>query len=81
MAVQILPKRSNTALAIPQASDLIAGELAMNVADGKFYTKTTGGAVKEMGSDGLGWPGSFLGPRPPDTIVLGELRDLGLLGF
>ena len=52
MAVQILPKRSNTALAIPQASDLIAGELAMNVADGKFYTKTTGGAIKEMGGAG-----------------------------
>ena len=52
MAVQILPKRSNTALAIPQASDLVAGELAMNVADGKFYTKTTGGAVKEMGGAG-----------------------------
>ena len=52
MAVQILPKRSNTALAIPQASDLIAGELAMNVADGKFYTKTTGGVVKEIGGAG-----------------------------
>jgi len=52
MAVQILPKRSNTALAIPQASDLVAGELAMNVADGKFYTKTTGGAVKEIGGAG-----------------------------
>jgi succinate dehydrogenase/fumarate reductase flavoprotein subunit len=52
MAVQILPKRSNTALAIPQASDLIAGELAMNVADGKFYTKTTGGVVKEVGGAG-----------------------------
>ena len=52
MAVQILPKRSETALAVPTASSLVAGELAMNVADGKFYTKTTGGAVKEMGGAG-----------------------------
>ena len=52
MAVQILPKRSNTALAIPQASDLIAGELAMNVADGKFYTKKTDNSVVEVGGAG-----------------------------
>ena len=52
MAVQILPKRSETALAIPQTSDLIPGELAMNVTDGKFYTKTSGGVVKEVGGAG-----------------------------
>jgi len=52
MAVQILPKRSETALAVPTASSLVAGELAMNVADGKFYTKTAAGAVKEIGGAG-----------------------------
>ena len=52
MATQILPKRSETALAIPTAGSLAAGELAMNVADGKFYTKTTGGVVKEVGGAG-----------------------------
>jgi len=52
MATQILPKRSETALAVPSAGSLVAGELAMNVTDGKFYTKTTGGAVKEMGGAG-----------------------------
>ena len=49
MATQILPKRSETALAIPTAGSLAAGELAMNVTDGKFYTKTSGGVVKEVG--------------------------------
>ena len=52
MATQILPKRSETALAIPTTSDLVAGELAMNVTDGKFYTKTSGGVVKEVGGAG-----------------------------
>ena len=52
MATQILPKRSETALAVPSAGSLVAGELAMNVTDGKFYTKTSGGVVKEVGGAG-----------------------------
>ena len=52
MSTVILPKRSETALQIPSASSLQAGELAMNVTDGKFYTKTTGGVVKEVGGAG-----------------------------
>jgi len=52
MATVILPKRSETALAVPSAGSLEAGELAMNVTDGKFYTKTTGGVVKEIGGAG-----------------------------
>ena len=49
MATVIKPKRTETALAVPTAGSLQAGELAMNVTDGKFYTKTTGGQVREMG--------------------------------
>ena len=52
MSTVILPKRSETALQIPSASSLQAGELTMNVTDGKFYTKTTGGVVKEVGGAG-----------------------------
>ena len=52
MATQILPKRSETALAVPSAGSLVAGELAMNITDGKFYTKTSGGVVKEIGGAG-----------------------------
>ena len=52
MATVIKPKRTETALAIPSAGSLEAGELAMNVTDGKFYTKTTGGTVKEVGGAG-----------------------------
>ena len=49
MTTVIKPKRSETALAIPTAGALAVGELAMNVTDGKFFTKTTGGVVKEVG--------------------------------
>ena len=52
MATVVKLKRSETALAIPSAVSLEAGELAMNVTDGKFYTKTSGGTVKEVGGAG-----------------------------
>ena len=52
MATVIKPKRSETALAVPAANTLEVGELALNVTDGKFYTKTSGNAVKEVGGAG-----------------------------
>ena len=52
MATVIKPKRSETALSVPAASSLAIGELARNVTDGKFYTKTSGGVVKEVGGAG-----------------------------
>ena len=52
MTTVIKPKRSETALSIPSSSSLAVGEIAMNVTDGKFYTKTSGGTVKEMGGAG-----------------------------
>jgi len=52
MPTVIKPKRSETALSVPAANSLAVGELAMNVTDGKFYTKTSGGVVKEVGGAG-----------------------------
>ena len=52
MTTVIKPKRTETALAIPSTGTLEVGELAMNVADGKFYTKTSGNVVKEIGGAG-----------------------------
>jgi hypothetical protein len=45
-------KRSETPNQIPGASALAVHELAMNVTDGKLYTKTSGGVVKEVGGAG-----------------------------
>ncbi len=52
MSTVIKPKRSETAQSVPSAGSLATGELAMNITDGKFYTKTSGGTVKEVGGAG-----------------------------
>ena len=52
MTTVIKPKRSETTSQIPGSGALAVGELAMNIADGKFYTKNSGGTVKEMGGAG-----------------------------
>jgi len=52
MPTVIKPKRSEVASSIPAANSLAIGEIAMNVTDGKFYTKTSGNVVKEMGGAG-----------------------------
>jgi len=45
-------KRSETPSQIPSAGSLAVGELAMNITDGKFYTKNSGGTVLEVGGAG-----------------------------
>jgi hypothetical protein len=50
MAYQVIkPKRSFTASAIPTTADLDIGELAMNITDGKFFTKVNSSTIKELG--------------------------------
>ena len=52
MSTVVKLKRSEVAQAVPSGGSLVAGEIAMNVTDGKFYTKTSGGTVKEVGGAG-----------------------------
>jgi len=52
MATVIKLKRSETPNQIPSAGALEIGELAMNLTDGKLFSKTTGGAIKEVGGAG-----------------------------
>ena len=52
MATIIKIKRSETPNQIPGAAALSPGELAMNLTDGKLYSKTSGGVVKEVGGPG-----------------------------
>lgn len=49
MANSILHKRSSVAGVVPAASSLLSGEVAINTADGKVYTKTDAGAVVLVG--------------------------------
>lgn len=52
MANTLLHKRSSTAAATPSAGSLTVGELAINTADGKVFTKKDNGTVVEIGGGG-----------------------------
>ena len=52
MTTRIKPLRTEVATRIPASSALEVGELAMNIHDGKFYSKTSVGNVKEIGGVG-----------------------------
>jgi len=48
MATKIIHKKSSVAEKIPLSSDLEVGEIALNLADRKIYSKQTDGTVVEM---------------------------------
>jgi hypothetical protein len=52
MTTVFKPKRSEVAASIPTTGQLEVGELALNITDGKFYTKTSSNIVKEVGGAG-----------------------------
>jgi len=52
MTTVIKPKRSSVASSIPSPVNLEVGELAINIPDGKLYTKATDGTIKELGGAG-----------------------------
>lgn len=52
MASTIITKNSSTTSAVPAAGDLVAGELAVNTADKKLFTKNGSTVVKIVGSLG-----------------------------
>lgn len=54
MANTLLHKRSSTAGATPSAGSLTVGELAINTADGKVFTKKDDATVVEIGAGGGG---------------------------
>ena len=52
MTTVLKPKRSEVAASVPTTGQLEVGEIALNITDGKFYTKTSGNIVKEVGGAG-----------------------------
>ncbi len=48
MATKIIHKKSSTGSSVPVAGDLEPGELAINLADKKLYSKTVGGVIIEL---------------------------------
>jgi hypothetical protein len=51
MPSTIITKNSSTASSVPSAGSLTQGELAVNVADKRLYTKDSGGNVVEVGTN------------------------------
>ena len=60
MASVIKLKRSSTGGAVPSASDLEVGEVAINLADRVIYSKQSGGAVVRIGEAALGNTNAFI---------------------
>ena len=52
MTTVIKPKRSEVAASIPTSGQLEIGEIALNITDGKFFTKTSSNVIKEVGGAG-----------------------------
>mgnify|MGYP001051724122 FL=1 len=52
--IAIKPKRSETAASVPSSVDLEEGEIAINSADQKIYTKQSDGTVVEVANAGGG---------------------------
>ena len=68
MADLIRHKRSLTPSAIPAPDQLVVGEIAVNAADGKLYTKLSSGLVVEIAGDKFTNPMTAAG----DLMVGGE---------
>ena len=51
MATKIVTKNSSTGGSAPSASDLVQGELAVNVTDKRLYTENNAGAIVELGTN------------------------------
>jgi hypothetical protein len=51
MSTVIQLKRSETASSAPGASDLAVGELAVNLADAKLYSKKTDGTIVTLAQE------------------------------
>lgn len=51
MAARLITKKSTVAAKVPLATDLEIGELAVNTADAKLYTKHSDGTIKQLGGD------------------------------
>ena len=50
MTIVIKPKKSETASAVPTTGDLAVGEICLNVADRKIYTRKSNNSIVVVGS-------------------------------
>ena len=53
MAIVLKPKKSETSSSVPTTSDLAVGEICMNIADQKIYTRKSDDSIVIIASHGL----------------------------
>ena len=53
MPIVIKPKRSEVECSVPATSDLAVGELGMNTADQKMYTKNSSNVIVEVANSAV----------------------------
>jgi hypothetical protein len=89
MATKIVTKNSSTASAVPTASDLVQGELAVNVADKRLFTEDNAGAIVELGTNPYNFTANHDGSAKLATTSTGidvtgtavaDSYDIGSLG-
>lgn len=72
-------KRSTSSGVIPTSSDLEVGEVAVNTADGKLFTKHTDNSIKEIGAGGsmVGLPTFVQQTEPTQNSIWYKTDALG----
>ena len=80
----LVTKNSSTTSAVPGTGDLVQGELAVNVADKRLFTKNAGGTVVEVGTN----PSSLVvagnvgvGVTPSAWVAGSQALQLGSSGY
>jgi hypothetical protein len=80
MAIKIrLPYNTSTGV-LPTAGNLITGELVVNTADAKLYSKNAAGAIVQITTTGLQGPTGLTGSQGPQGSQ-GSQGSQGLTGF
>ena len=84
MATKIVTKNSSTASAVPTTSDLVQGELAVNVADKRLFTEDNTGTIVELGTnpstidiDAGTIDGAVIGDNTPAAITGSTVTSTG----
>lgn len=69
MATTVQHKRSETSGSAPDAGTILTGEIAINLADGKMYSKNSSGSVVQL----ISYDADLF--TVPETVDLGLITD------